>query len=165
LRIIKEAATFDKSKPFYFSQSDNWNKKNLLTSSASWAELRHDTILYVKQSYGEKAGKGPGPTWVIDRVKRPISYVEPNLGVLYWLESILNDSDEILAKNGIMSEQYRFKFEDYLSIINNLVKIAEKESNDNSISEDENNFIYSVPDKISAIISPTEGRVANDKEL
>ena len=165
LKIIKESATFDKSKPFYFTQSDNWNKRILLSSCGSWTELRHDTILYVKQSYAEKAGKGSEPTWIIDKVTRPISYVEPNLGVLYWLESILNDSEEILAKNGIMSEQFRFKFEDYLSIINALVIIAEKESNDKPISDDENNFIYSVPGKISKIISPIEnGNISDRKE-
>jgi hypothetical protein len=32
-------------------QSDAWQRRVLNTQLASWAELRHDTILYVKQSY------------------------------------------------------------------------------------------------------------------
>jgi hypothetical protein len=32
-------------------RSRAWQKKQLQTAAASWAELRHDTILYAKQSY------------------------------------------------------------------------------------------------------------------
>ncbi len=34
-----------------FMQTDAWKDKELHTALASWAELRHDTILYAKQSY------------------------------------------------------------------------------------------------------------------
>jgi hypothetical protein len=33
------------------AKSERWGKRLLSTQLASWAELRHDTILYVKQSY------------------------------------------------------------------------------------------------------------------
>ncbi|MBN2546314.1 MAG: DUF3160 domain-containing protein [Spirochaetes bacterium] len=155
LRIIKEAAVFDNSMPFYFTQSDNWNKKALLTSHASWAELRHDTILYVKQSYAEKAGKGPEMTWVVDMVNRQIGYVEPNLGVLYWLESIITDSLELLVQYGFMTENFEHKFTEYKNIINVMVQIAELEANDKSITSDLNEFIYSVPYTLAKIVLPT----------
>ena len=32
-------------------QTTAWQDKELNITLASWAELRHDTILYVKQSY------------------------------------------------------------------------------------------------------------------
>jgi hypothetical protein len=32
-------------------QRETWRRKQLRTSLASWAELRHDTVLYAKQSY------------------------------------------------------------------------------------------------------------------
>ncbi len=34
-----------------FMQTDAWQDKELSTSLSSWTELRHDTILYAKQSY------------------------------------------------------------------------------------------------------------------
>ena len=34
-----------------FMQTDAWQDKELSTALASWTELRHDTILYAKQSY------------------------------------------------------------------------------------------------------------------
>jgi hypothetical protein len=43
-----------------------WSDKTLNTQTASWAELRHDTLLYVKQSYSGGAG-----------CEYPDAYVEP----------------------------------------------------------------------------------------
>ena len=40
------------SGPFAVTGTDAWGRRLLQTQLASWAELRHDTILYVKQSYG-----------------------------------------------------------------------------------------------------------------
>jgi hypothetical protein len=47
-------------------RTEAWKRKQLQTQLASWTELRHDTILYVKQSYG-----------VIVGCSYPAAYVEP----------------------------------------------------------------------------------------
>ena len=52
----------------HFMQTIAWLDKELMTALASWAELRHDTILYAKQSM-TPCKIAPGP---------PKSYVEPN---------------------------------------------------------------------------------------
>lgn len=51
-----------------FMQTTEWLDKQLSTSLGSWAELRHDTILYAKQS-GAEMGAGP--------MGAPKGYVEP----------------------------------------------------------------------------------------
>ena len=44
-----------------YQQSDAWTDRQLNTALASWASLRHDTILYAKQSYTPRgAGTAPG---------------------------------------------------------------------------------------------------------
>jgi hypothetical protein len=43
-----------------FMQTAAWQDKQLLTALASWAELRHDTILYAKQSYTVGTTAVPG---------------------------------------------------------------------------------------------------------
>jgi len=43
-----------------FMTTEAWLDKSLTTALASWAELRHDTILYAKQSYTLKAREGGG---------------------------------------------------------------------------------------------------------
>jgi hypothetical protein len=166
LRIIKETTNPDNLNKFYFTQSDAWDKKSLLTSLGTWAELRHDTILYVKQNAGEKAGKGPEMTWVLDPVERPIGYVEPNLNALYWIQSTLEDSIDLLSSNGFMSEKYKEKFSNYKDMIDKLTSIAELEANDKPISKEQNEYIYSIPYLLSKIVLPsTSTDYIEQKEL
>ena len=47
-------------------RSRAWARKQLQTQLGSWAELRHDTILYVKQSYTDG-----------EMCDYPAGYVEP----------------------------------------------------------------------------------------
>ena len=53
-------------------QTSAWQDKELYTTLASWSELRHDTILYVKQSYtmAERGGAFEPPV---------VGYAEPVL--------------------------------------------------------------------------------------
>ncbi len=64
----------------YFMRTPQWGKKSLNAMLASWAELKHDAILYAKQPIeAECGGGGPEP---------PVlkGYVEPNLG--FWQEAV-----------------------------------------------------------------------------
>ena len=54
-----------------FMQSDAWRAKDQQTGFGSYAELRHDTILYTKQAVGETGAAGPPA--------RPVrNWVEPD---------------------------------------------------------------------------------------
>ena len=64
----------------YFMQSPQWQKKNLDTALASWAELKHDAILYAKQPMLAECGDG-GPEPPVVK-----GYVEPN--VKFWEKAI-----------------------------------------------------------------------------
>ena len=56
-----------------FMQTDAWQDKELNTALASWTELRHDTILYAKQSYTMVTTGMPMPP----EEKPVVGYVEP----------------------------------------------------------------------------------------
>jgi hypothetical protein len=58
-----------------FMQTDTWRDRLLTQALASWAELRHDTILYVKQSYTMTLGGIPRPE--TPPPEPPPGYVEP----------------------------------------------------------------------------------------
>ena len=59
-----------------FMQGPAWLDKSLNTTLGSWAELKHDTLLYAKQVMAEMGGGGPkGPP--PDPIE-PKGYVEPN---------------------------------------------------------------------------------------
>jgi len=51
-----------------FMQTEAWKDKELQTTLASWTELRHDTILYAKQSYT------PAPTAMPPQLKPVVGY-------------------------------------------------------------------------------------------
>lgn len=165
LKIVKEIACFDSSMPFYFTQNEAWDTKTLLTAHASWAELRHDTILYVKQSAAELAGPGPCKSFDVEKFRRPIGYIEPNLGALYWMQYILKSSIEVLSNNEFMSEEYTNKFKNFAELIEKAISIAELEAADNAISENQNEFIYTIPYSLARIVMPADGNIIEQNEL
>jgi hypothetical protein len=61
----------------FFYNDPSWNWKKLLTNLASWAELKHDTILYAEQSAAEMGG---GEDFYAGRFAppNPRGYVEPD---------------------------------------------------------------------------------------
>ena len=83
----------------YFMKTEQWGKKNLNTALASWAELKHDAILYAKQPAGAECGDygPPEPT-----VK---GYVEPN--VSFWEKAItlLDATNDVLKKFDLVTEK------------------------------------------------------------
>jgi len=70
LKALLKDNEFESSGYPLFMQTKAWLDKELNTALASWAQLRHDTILYVKQSYtmAEKGGMFQPPI---------VGYVEP----------------------------------------------------------------------------------------
>ncbi len=62
-------ASFNAGYPS-FMQTDAWMDKELQTALASWTELRHDTILYAKQSYTPRITSIPPE-------QTSVGYVEP----------------------------------------------------------------------------------------
>jgi hypothetical protein len=58
-----------------YMRSDAWRSRMLQGALASWASLRHDTILYAKQSYTPLAGAAPGDDH--GPPPMPLGYVEP----------------------------------------------------------------------------------------
>jgi len=59
-----------------FMQSPMWDIKTLMTGAGFWAELRHATILYAKQSFAELGGGG-GDCDTRPVPPAPKSYIEP----------------------------------------------------------------------------------------
>jgi hypothetical protein len=165
LRIIREVAGFDSTTPFYFTKKEAWNKKSLQSAHGIWAELRHDTLLYAKQSAAEMAGPGPCATYDIDKLSRPVGYIEPNLGALYWLKSLVKDSIAVLSENKFMLESYASKFHEFEKIIDRAVEIAEREAADKDVTVEQNDFIYTIPSSLGYIIMPDEGNIISQDEL
>ena len=77
-----------------FMTNQAWTDKSLSTALGSWSELRHDTILYGKQSGAEKGG-GEEP--------KVLGYVEPVVEVYDRLLWLTEYSRQNLAARGLLS--------------------------------------------------------------
>ncbi len=85
-----------------FMQSTAWRDKQLHTALGSWAELKHDTILYAKQTYAEMgAGWMPTPP---DPVPAR-GYVEPVPEFYARLAALAAMTREGLASRSLLGEQ------------------------------------------------------------
>jgi len=156
---IKSQATFEQGAGFYFTESPAWNIKSQLAAHGTWAELRHDTILYVKQVYAERAGDGDfDPTFRTLPLPEPINYIEPNVpfweGSLASIEGLLT----IYSKYNLLDQDS----EDALKKIHELyvkaLDIAKKEAEDKPISSDENEWIRTIASSFENLVMIHVGR-------
>jgi len=115
----------------YFMQTPQWAKKDLNTSLASWAELKHDAILYAEQPMSaECGGDGPPDPYVL-------AYVEPNIG--YWQKVIelLDLTKDILKQNNLLNEDISRISERLMENANFLLSASKKELSGETLSEQE----------------------------
>jgi hypothetical protein len=106
-----------------------WADKTLTTSSGSWAELRHDSMLYAKQSYTYPVGIcDANPVGVAQ------GYVEPNPEVFGRLASMASYMNMGLTKAGISSLLPMDKLTKMSSLCAELQGIAVKELQGGAVS-------------------------------
>ena len=98
MQTVKTVTETPQNAP-YFMRTDEWDRKSLNTALASWAELKHDAILYAKQPFGAECGGGGPPDPVVK------GYVEPNVN--FWKKAIalLDQTKEVLNKYALMTEK------------------------------------------------------------
>lgn len=112
-----------------FMQNTAWQDKSLTTALGSWAEMRHDTILYAKGSAAECGGFDEPP------VVR--AYVEPNPELynrLLWLTSY---SRENLSARGILPENIEYVSENFENMLTFLRDCSIKELSGEDLTAEE----------------------------
>ncbi|MBN2442451.1 MAG: DUF3160 domain-containing protein, partial [Spirochaetales bacterium] len=121
-----------------FMRTTSWQKRNLNTALASWTELRHDTILYAKQSYTPWAGATP-----------PIqNYVEPNHQLYGRLRSLSRMTREGLIHFGVIPDELDTKLTYFEGLLTRLIDISETELHGEELSQSDNGFIESFAEGI-----------------
>ncbi len=115
-----------------FMQTLAWTNKELLTALASWAELRHDTILYAKQSV-TPCGVVPAP---------PRNYVEPNPYLYARLASLAKYTRDGLQSRNLLFDEFKDKLDLFESLLLFLKKIAIKELENVPLTDKEYEDIY-----------------------
>jgi hypothetical protein len=125
LRTLDDAPAKGSAFPLAMRQ-EAWRRKQLQTQIASWTELRHDTVLYVKQSY------------IVLTCGYPSGYVEPypalyaRLGFLAGaLAKRLTDWDK----------RYSGFFENFAARMADLERLARKELASQPFTAEEDAFL------------------------
>ncbi len=113
-----------------FMRSDAWRAKDQQTGFGSYAELRHDTILYTKQAFGDTGGGPPA---------RPVrNWVEPDPVPLQRLAAAATLTRDGLDSRGLLSAPLRRLLDDYVGMADRLAAIAADELAGMGISEKDN---------------------------
>ncbi|MCT4607420.1 MAG: DUF3160 domain-containing protein [Marinisporobacter sp.] len=113
-----------------FMMNNAWLDKSLSTAMGSWAELKHDTILYGKQS-GAECGGGEEPP----KVK---GYVEPSIEVYEKLLWLTKYSRANLKEKEILTGEIESKMQDFEDLLDFLINCSVKELNNEILTEEEN---------------------------
>lgn len=112
-----------------FMRSEKWQYKDLNTALASWAQLKHDTILYAKQ-FGAECG-GDEPTDLRH-------YVEPNVNLyrrVKYLVGLTMDADE---KYSLLNDEQKARLKDFDDMLEFLIKVSIEELKDETTSDEDN---------------------------
>ena len=119
------------SKYPYFMLTPQWDKKNLNAALASWAELKHDAILYAKSPYGAECGGGGPPEPIVK------GYVEPNIG--FWQKAIalLQATEDVLMQYGLQTEKGSQSTSRLKEEAEFLLQISQKELAGKQLTEEE----------------------------
>jgi hypothetical protein len=126
-----------------FMLNTAWLDKTLMTALGSWAELRHDTILYAKQSYTYETSIPPTMQ----------SYVEPYPELYARLSSLVHLMKNGLESRGLTIEGFSPKLVQMADIFDRLVELSIKELENKKLNESDLDFIGNVGKNIAEIAS------------
>jgi hypothetical protein len=137
-----------------FTAAPEWNLRKLNAVHGSWAELRHDTILYAKPSAAECGGPQGEDVWIAGAPSIPRGYAEPDpvfFTKLSDLCSLLRDS---CGKENLLSDAYRLKTDEFIAIASRLAAVAEKEAAGKAISDEDAVFLGGLNRTLASVVLP-----------
>ncbi|MBN1167763.1 MAG: DUF3160 domain-containing protein [Methanospirillaceae archaeon] len=145
---------FENPKEGYpaFMQTDAWLDKSLSTALASWAELRHDTILYAKQSYTLRATSAP----FIPETKPVVGYVEPNPELYNRLLYLTSMTRTGLSSLDVLDESSEDRLVRLEAVLSRLVDISVRELANSELSKDDYEFIATFGDTLKDLLGDVD---------
>ncbi len=128
-----------------FMQNAAWADKDLNTFLGSWTELRHDTILYAKQSYTIIA------TGLMPEPEPAKGYVEPQPEVYARLAALCKQMRVGLEDRGLLNPEYTDKLSRMESLLLSLKTMAEKELSGQALTDEEYAQIRDIGDALEGL--------------
>jgi hypothetical protein len=142
-----------------FMKSEAWADKGLNTSLGSWTELRHDTILYAKQSYTRKVS--------MPLEQATHGYVEPDSELFGRLASLAKMTADGLRSRDLLIGEFGTKLDGLYAMLLRLKDLSEKELSGKSLVDDDYAYIRNIGDLLEGLttFSPeTAGDICSDAD-
>lgn len=131
-----------KGMPF-FMQNENWTLKNINSALGSYAELKHDNVLYSKQPVAEKGGG--------EEYNLPFHYVEPNPELYSKLLFLVQNTKENLLKRDMINEEIEKILTDMEDTYKLMFDVSIKELTNEKVTREEFNKISYIGGLIDSI--------------
>lgn len=104
-----------------FMRSQAWTDRCLYSALASWAELRHDTILYGEQSVAEMGGGEDEPPPFVK------GYVEPNVAFYKRLKEFVIQTRDGLKSRGFLTKPIKDDATAFLGLLDFFLRVSQTE--------------------------------------
>ena len=135
-----------------FMRDPLWPRRQIMTAAGSWTELRHDTILYAKGSYGGPTGMDPNAPFVQ-------GYVEPNPWLFARLAGLAGYARAGLDRLGVLEPEAASKLEEMERGALLLADIAARELERRPVSAEESQFIAGFAQWLSNLLKLETGQI------
>jgi|SRR5579872_82121 len=145
--------TYDQSYPQYM-QSQSFADKQIGTFLGSYTELKHDTLLYAKQSYAELGGggeEGDTPPPVVR------GFVEPNIDFWNKLNDLIALNQKMFNDNGFNNSPMLPRLNDFQKQVQFYTDIAKEELQGTPISDDDYETLRNY--HLSYMAAPLDGDI------
>jgi hypothetical protein len=142
-----------------FMQTDAWKDKEMNTALASWTELRHDTILYSKESYTHPTGSS-GLGEIPPEEKTFVGCVEPVPNFYARLLALTNKTNQGLDNMSVLDPTSKARLTSLEGILSRLQLISEKELKNEELTADDYEFIKNFGDQVEGTIADVDDKAA-----
>jgi hypothetical protein len=130
-----------------FMRTSAWQRRSLNAVLASWTELRHDTILYAKQSY-TPAGRGKD-----DPPPPPPAYIEPVPEFFGRLLALSRMTRTGLTDMQVLSAQAVQRLSSFETILARMLDIANEELGNQPLTKDDETYLHSLPAALETLVT------------
>lgn len=142
-----------------FMKNNSWRIKDTQAALGSWTELKHDTLLYAKQSYAEMGGGGDEP-----EKKPPVAkgYVEPNMEFWDRFSALSKMTYQGMSDLGLVDQTLQGRNEQFLASLEFFRGLAKQEIENQIITDEDFERLRLEPGKLRDVIDVLPGEVRTE---
>jgi len=154
LALYETMFKFGEEHNFYFTQSDNWGLRGLLSGLGARTETASKTILS-----GERTLRFvPQGLYYSEPM---INYLEPNLPFFYRMRILVDKYKHFFSESEMIESNLNEALNQFRDILEQLTVIAEKEAAGIKITEKENDLLNSIHIPLGQVIN-AESKIQQD---